>query len=243
MIVICQGFGENRTAPPSNSTRHSNLRLKYISFLWSREETDGERTGRRASSTWCHNACLARLPFVAQSAGQRREADTKNRQDSLQDTLCAIATHRRRDKAVSCLDTSLAHSPQLSHGTGLTVGLLLGLADCYSGASAAKIYTLAQNVWDCRALKIKTRKHMQCYKTHLFYSGFEAPPFHKPFHGYLLRLFKLIFSDAVHKKVPQAWWRWLGKRDKPLVLPHGLLSFYTLFLSMSSKMQRESNDD
>lgn len=84
---------------------------------------------------------LARLPFVAQSAGQRRKADTKNRQHSLQDMLCAIPSHRRQDKAVSCLDTSLARSLQLSHGTGLTVALLLGLAHRYSGASAMKKHT------------------------------------------------------------------------------------------------------
>ncbi|KAK9521101.1 hypothetical protein VZT92_020938 [Zoarces viviparus] len=80
---------------------------------------------------------LTQPPFVAQSAGQRRKADTKNRQDSLQDTVRAIASHRQQDKAVSCLDSSLARSLQLSHGTGLTATLLLEPAHRYSEASAA----------------------------------------------------------------------------------------------------------
>ncbi len=112
---------------------------------------------------------FAWLPFVAQSAGQRREADTKNRQDSLQDMLCAITAHMRQDKAISCLDTSLARSLQLSHGTRLTAALLLGLAHRYSGASVAEIHTYTQNA-------LKTKGQIQCYKTHLFSRRFEALP-------------------------------------------------------------------
>lgn len=97
--------------------------------------------GERHSVHLMPQCCLARLPFVAESAGQRRKADTKNRQDSLQDTLCAITTHRRQDKAIGCLDTSLTRILQLSHGTGLTAVLLLGLAYRYSGASAMEKYT------------------------------------------------------------------------------------------------------
>lgn len=113
-------------------------------FFWSREETDGEEGNRGEAQRLVHlmpQCCLARLPFVAESAGQRRKADTKNRQDSLQDTLCAITTHRRQDKAIGCLDTSLTRILQLSHGTGLTAVLLLGLAYRYSGASAMEKYT------------------------------------------------------------------------------------------------------
>ena len=122
-------------------------KIKAICFFLggSRESTEKEETnGGTGAASW--HQVDGTLPGAAsfckaQSAGQSREADTKNRQDSLQETLCAIATHRRRDKAVSCLDTSLARSPQLSHGTGLTLGLLLGLAHRYSGASATKTHT------------------------------------------------------------------------------------------------------
>lgn len=113
-------------------------------FFWSRVGTDWEEGNGGETQCLVHlmpQSCLSRLPFVADHAGQRRKADTKNRQDSLQDTLCAITTHRRQDKAVGCLDTSLTHILQLSHGTGLTAVLLLGLANRYSGASAMEKYT------------------------------------------------------------------------------------------------------
>lgn len=47
MIVICQGFGENRTGPFQEHKTHiqSHPGLKYMLFLSSREETDGERMG------------------------------------------------------------------------------------------------------------------------------------------------------------------------------------------------------
>lgn len=56
--------------------------------------------------------CLARLPFVAESAGQTQRTDR-----TPQDALCAIASHGQQDKAIICLDTSLARSPQLSSST------------------------------------------------------------------------------------------------------------------------------
>lgn len=56
--------------------------------------------------------CLARLPFVAESAGQTQRMDR-----TLQDALCASASHRQQDKAIICPDTSLACSPQLARGT------------------------------------------------------------------------------------------------------------------------------
>lgn len=129
-----------------------------------REGEEGNGRQARRPIHLMPQCCLAWLPFVAESAGQRRKADTKNRQDALQDTLCAIAIHRRQDKAVSCLDTSLTRSLQLSHGTGLTMALLLGLARCYSGASAT---TYTHTIWDHRALR--TKREIQHYKTHLFY--------------------------------------------------------------------------
>lgn len=126
-----RGCGNNKIILSKLSKTQVNI---YFVVKRGKEEENGRQAWRLIHLM--PRSCLAWLPFVAESAGQRRKADTKNRQDALQDTLCAIAIHRRQDKAVSCLDTSLTHSLQLSHGTGLTTALLLGLAHCYSGASA-----------------------------------------------------------------------------------------------------------
>ncbi len=92
MIVICQSVSENSTGAYQLHAAQiqSYPRLKYMLFLWSREETNGEEGNGGQAQRLIHlmpQCCLARLPFVAQNAGQRRKADTKNRQDSLQDTL------------------------------------------------------------------------------------------------------------------------------------------------------------
>lgn len=149
MIVIYQGFSEESTGAYQLLETHiqSYQTLKSTLFLWFREKAVGRRGKGGQQQCLVHlmpQRCLAQLPFVAQSVGQRSKADTKNRQDSLQDTLCAMAAHRRKDKAVSCLDTSLGRSPQLSHGTGLTAALMLGSAHRYSEALATKKYTHAR---------------------------------------------------------------------------------------------------
>ncbi|KAK5904948.1 hypothetical protein CesoFtcFv8_006463 [Champsocephalus esox] len=122
--------------------------------------------------------CLAQLPFVAQSVGQRSKADTKNRQDSLQDTLCAMAAHRRKDKAVSCLDTSLGRSPQLSHGTGLTAALMLGSAHRYSEALATKKYTHARR--QCVTVERQRPKEKYSAIKHTCSVEASRPSFQKP---------------------------------------------------------------
>lgn len=192
MTLICQGFGEN--------SQLSKTQV-YAFFFWSREETEGEEGNGGQAQRLVHlmpQRCLARLPFVAESTGQRRKADTKNRQDSLQDMLCAITTHRQEDKAVGCLDTSLARSLQLSHGTGLTAALLLGLAHCYSEASATKKY--AHTHTPCGIVEhLRPKDKYSAIKSTCSTEG-SRPSLHKPFHGDMQRLLKLIFSDAVHNK-------------------------------------------
>lgn len=71
--------------------------------------------GRQAGRGPIHlmpRRCLARLPFVAGSAGQTQRTDR-----TPQDALCAIAFRGQQDKAIICPDTSLARSPRLSSGT------------------------------------------------------------------------------------------------------------------------------
>lgn len=83
--------------------------------------------------------CLARLPFVAESAGQTQRTDR-----TLQDALCAIASRGQQDKAIICPDTSLA-APHGSQAARLTAVLP---AHHYSGTQTCTIL-------GCRALTIK----------------------------------------------------------------------------------------
>lgn len=146
---------------------HIYSRLKSMVFYIVRRGWGGGGVGAERLIHLMPQCCLS---CKASFCSQKCWTDTKNRQKSLQDTLCAIASHRQQDKAISSLDTSLAHSPQLSHGTGLTVALLLALALCYSGASTIKIHT--NTIQECRALM--TKGQIRGCKKHLFNRRFMA---------------------------------------------------------------------
>lgn len=104
MAFICRSF-ENSTRAnqalkqPSKAPVHSSLE-------------GGGGGGSRGLVHLMPRRCLARLPFVAVSAGQTQRTDRTR-----QDALCAVASLGQQDKAVICPDTSLACSPQLQRGT------------------------------------------------------------------------------------------------------------------------------
>lgn len=113
--------------------------------------------------------------FCNTSPGQRRKADTKNRQYSLQDPLCAIATRRQQDKAVSCLDTSLAPLPAALTWHRVDCGPPAGTGSSLQWSfSHWEIHTYTHTTCDRTALK--TTGETQCYKTHLFYRRFKVLP-------------------------------------------------------------------
>lgn len=107
MAFICQSF-ENRTrANQALKQTHSPQRLEFT-VLWG--GGGGTEAGSRGLIHLMPQHCLARLPFVPESAGQTQRTDR-----TLQDALCA--SRGQQDKAIICPATSLACSPQLSHGT------------------------------------------------------------------------------------------------------------------------------
>lgn len=106
MAFICQSF--------ENMTRANRALIQIHSFPRLESEQSGEEWGGagRGPIHLMPRRCFARLPFVAESAGQTQRTDR-----TLQDALCAIASRGQQDKAIICLDTSLARSPRLSSST------------------------------------------------------------------------------------------------------------------------------
>lgn len=101
MTFICQ----KRHEPTKDSNKLTVLKVQ--SAL--KGEDVAVKAGRRGLIHLMPQRCLARLPFVAESAGQTQRTDR-----TLQDALCSVASCGQQDKAIICLDTSLACSPQLS---------------------------------------------------------------------------------------------------------------------------------
>lgn len=109
MAFICESLKNRTLANQALKQTHSPQRLEFT-VLWGGGQ--GVEVGSGGLVHLMPRRCLARLPFVAESAGQTQRTDR-----TLQDALCASASHGQQDKAIICPDTSLACSPQLARST------------------------------------------------------------------------------------------------------------------------------